>query len=272
VNKDNSLTETEVNTTQFTNILSEAANGILKITINRPEKLNALNYLTIQEIGKAVENGVSDAAIAGIIITGAGEKAFVAGADISEFAEYTAAAGRKISEDGQKVFRSIELSPKPVIAAINGFALGGGCELAMSCHMRIAAENAKFGQPEVNLGLIPGYGGTQRMVQHIGKGKAMELMMTGDMINAEEALRLGLVNHVTANDALLEKCEEIIRKIEKMSPVGVAAVVKCVDAYYTSGADGFKVEVGEFAKCFTSDDAKEGIAAFREKRKPGFKR
>jgi enoyl-CoA hydratase len=257
---------------QYKNIIAEVENGILRITVNRPDKLNALNYLTIQEIGKAVEEGADDPSIQGIIITGAGEKAFVAGADISEFKNFSKEEGKKMSADGQKVFRSIELCPKPVVAAVNGFALGGGCELAMSCHLRIAVSNSKFGQPEVNLGLIPGYGGTQRMVQLIGKGKAMELLMSGDMIDAETALRLGLVNHVTSRETLIEKCEEIIRKISAMSPSAVEAIVKCVDAYFTPGVNGFNFEVDEFGKCFTTKDAEEGISAFLEKRKPKFRK
>jgi len=270
---DQNLTEALVtNQTQFTNILTAVENGILTITVNRPDKLNALNHLTIEEIGKAVSNGVNDSTVVGIIITGAGEKAFVAGADISEFAKYGPEEGKKLASHGQGVFRSIELSPKPVIAAVNGFALGGGCEMAMSCHMRVAGENAKFGQPEVGLGLIPGYGGTQRMVQLIGKGKAMELMMTGNMIDAETALRLGLVNYVTPRASLMEKCKELINKIASMSPAGVAGIVKCVDAYFTPGLDGFNFEVEEFGKCFTKDDVKEGVAAFLEKRKANFKR
>ncbi len=256
----------------YKNILAEVESNILKIAINRPDKMNALNHLTIQEIGKAIDQGANDSTVIGIIITGVGDKAFVAGADIYEFANYSPDEGKKLSADGQKVFRSIELCPKPVIAAVNGFALGGGCELAMSCHMRVASDNAKFGQPEVRLGLIPGYGGTQRMVQLIGKGKAMELMMTSDMIDADTALKLGLVNHVMSLEYLIDKCEEIIKKIAMMSPVGVAGIVKCVDAYCTSGVDGFNFEAEEFGKCFAKDDVKEGVAAFLEKRKPNFKR
>jgi enoyl-CoA hydratase len=258
--------------TTYKNILSEIENGILKVTVNRPDKLNALNHLTIQEIGMAVDRGANDSSVSGIIITGAGDKAFVAGADIAEFANYSPEEGKMLSADGQRVFSDIESCPKPVIAAVNGFALGGGCELAMSCHMRIASDNAKFGQPEVKLGLIPGYGGTQRMVQLIGRGKAMELMMTSDMIDAQTALALGLVNYVTSRETLLEKCEEILGKISAVSPVGVAAIVKCVNAYELPGTDGFATEVEEFAKCFSHADVKEGVAAFLEKRKPVFKR
>ena len=274
MNRNSILNENTMNLAEesYTNILTSIANGILTVTVNRPDKLNALNKLTIEEIGKAVTTGNHNKSVNGIIITGAGDKAFVAGADISEFAKYNEEEGHKLSADGQHVFRSIELSRKPVIAAVNGFALGGGCELAMCCHMRVASDNAKFGQPEVKLGLIPGYGGTQRMAQLIGRGKTMELLMSSDMIDAETALKLGLVNYVTTREALFEKCEEIINKIAAMSPLAVASIVKSVDAYYTKGGDGYHVETEEFAKSFTREDAKEGIAAFLEKRKPNFKR
>jgi enoyl-CoA hydratase len=256
--------------TNYKNILSTVDNGISIITVNRPDKLNALNWLTIQEIGKAVATAAADKAIDGIIITGAGPKAFVAGADISEFSGYSVEEGKKLSADGQSVFKSIELCPKPVIAAVNGFALGGGCELAMSCHMRVASDNAKFGQPEVKLGLIPGYAGTQRLVQLIGKGKAMELLMTADMIGADEALRLGLVNYVTTPDMLMNKVMEILNKIRQQSPRAVQGIVHCVDAYFSKDVDGFAFEVKEFGNCFGTADFKEGVAAFLEKRKADF--
>jgi enoyl-CoA hydratase len=256
----------------YKNILTTVKNEILTITINRPDKLNALNRETIQEIGGAVNDAANDSSIAGIIITGSGPKAFVAGADITEFLNVSVEEGKKLSEAGHKVFRSIELCPKPVIAAVNGFALGGGCELAMACHMRIASDNAKFGQPEVNLGLIPGYGGTQRMVHLIGKGKAMELMMTTDMVDAQTALQCGLVNHVTTQDALLAKCEEILNKIKTKSPKAIAGIIKSVDANYSDGVDGYKTEIDEFGKLFGTDDFKEGVGAFLEKRKANFKR
>ncbi|MBP6335629.1 MAG: enoyl-CoA hydratase/isomerase family protein, partial [Bacteroidia bacterium] len=202
----------------YTNILTANQDGICTITVNRPDKLNALNRETIQEIGRAVAVAVSDKGIGGIILTGAGAKAFVAGADISEFSSYTVEEGKMLSAEGQKVFKSIEQCPKPVIAAVNGFALGGGCELAMSCHLRVASDNAKFGQPEVKLGLIPGYAGTQRLVQLIGKGKAMELLMTADMIGAEEALKLGLINYMTTPDQLMTMVINIMNKIKAQSP------------------------------------------------------
>lgn len=256
----------------YQNILVETAEAIATITVNRPDKLNALNHATIQEIGQAVRAAEKDPAVAGIIITGAGPKSFVAGADISEFAHYSVEEGKKLSADGHAVFKSIETCTKPVIAAVNGFALGGGCELAMSCHIRVASDNAKFGQPEVKLGVIPGYAGTQRLVQLIGKGKAMELLMTADMIGAEEAHRLGLVNHVVAQDQLMAKTHEIMNKIAAQSPKAIAGIVRCVDAYFTDGEDGFKTEVEEFGKCFGTDDFREGVGAFMEKRKADFKR
>ncbi len=256
----------------YNNILSTNQDGVCTITVNRPDKLNALNWETIQEIGKAVAVAVADKLVNGIILTGSGPKAFVAGADISEFSSYTVEEGKKLSSDGQKVFKSIELCPKPVIAAVNGFALGGGCELAMSCHLRVASDNAKFGQPEVKLGLIPGYAGTQRLVQLIGKGKAMELLMTADMIGAEEAQRLGLVNYVTTPDELMKKVMEIMAKINAQSPRAIQGIVNCVDAHFSDGVDGFAFEVEEFGNCFGTGDFKEGVSAFLEKRKANFVR
>ncbi len=254
----------------YHNILISVHNEILTITINRPDKLNALNKKTIEEIGDAIKNGEADKSIAGIIITGTGTKAFVAGADIAEFVNYSAEEGKELSAAGHTIFKSIELCSKPVIAAVNGFALGGGCELAMSCHLRIGSENSKFGQPEVKLGVIPGYGGTQRLIQLIGKSKAFELLMTADMIDAQQALQMGLVNYITTQDQLIPKCEELIGKIKIQSPKAIAGVIRCVDAYFTDGVDGFQTEINEFGKCFTSDDFKEGTSAFLEKRKTNF--
>ena len=254
----------------FQNLLTKIENGILTITINRPDKLNALNKLTMQEIGEAIKNAVSDNDVKGIIITGSGNKAFVAGADISEFMGLTKEQGQALSADGHDIFNSIENCPKPVIAAVNGFALGGGCELAMSCHLRIASDNAKFGQPEVNLGLIAGYGGTQRLIQYVGKAKALELHITADMLNAEESYRLGLVNYVTTQEQLIPKCIEILEKVKTKSPVAVKGVINCVNAYFTNGVDGFKKEIEEFGKCFGTEDFKEGVSAFLEKRKANF--
>lgn len=255
----------------FQNILVSVNEGIQTITVNRPDKLNALNYQTIQEIGQAVAQGNKNPEVFGMILTGAGEKAFVAGADISEFAAFGAIEGEKLSRDGGEVFTSIERSAKPVIAAINGFALGGGCELAMACQLRIAATNAKFGQPEVNLGLIPGYAGTQRLVQLIGKGKALELLMTADMIGAEEAHRLGLVNHVVAPEELIAKATEILKKIGTKAPLAIAAVIRCVNSHYQFDENGFDTEIREFGGCFATEDFKEGTEAFLAKRKAAFK-
>lgn len=214
----------------YENLLLDLQNGILTITINRADKLNALNIDTIKEIKNAMQQVYDDTAIKGAILTGAGPKAFVAGADITEIAELSEVTARSFAERGQEVFAMIERSTKPVIAAVNGFALGGGCELAMACHIRVAAENARFGQPEVNLGLIPGYGGTQRLTQLVGKGKAMELMMTADMIGAQEALQLGLVNHVVPQEQLMGKSVEILEKIMGKAPLAIGLVIECVNA------------------------------------------
>lgn len=254
----------------MSNILTTTDKGILIITVNRPDKLNALNYETIQEIGKALKDAEKNSAVRGIIITGSGTKAFVAGADISEFAGYSVEEGKRLSADGGKVFDSIENCSKPVIAAINGFALGGGCELAMSCHLRIASTNAKFGQPEVKLGVIPGYGGTQRMIQLMGKAKAFELLMSAEMINAEDALLYGLVNYVTTSENLINNAKEILDKITAQSPNAIASVIRCVNAYYNKDINGFEFEIDEFGKCFGTGDFKEGVKAFMEKRKPEF--
>lgn len=254
----------------FRNLLINIENGILTITVNRPDKLNALNKLTVAEIHQAVNYGKEHAEVKGIIITGAGPKAFVAGADISEFLGLTPAEGMGMAKAGQDTFKFIENCHKPVIAAVNGFALGGGCELAMACHMRVASDNAKFGQPEVNLGLIAGYGGTQRLIQLIGKTKAIELHLTGDMITAEQALFLGLVNYVVPQAELLPRCTEIMERIKTKSPVAVGAAINAMNAYFTANIDGFEVEIEEFGKCFDSEDFKEGTSAFLEKRKPNF--
>ena len=254
----------------YTSILSEQDNGIVTITINRPEKLNALNKATLTELDAAVASALKDSSVAGIIITGAGEKAFVAGADISEFTGISVEEGKALSQNGQDIFERIEKGSKPVIAAVNGFALGGGCELAMACHIRVASENALFGQPEVNLGLIPGYGGTQRMIQLIGKGKAAELLMTADMVKAPEALNLGLVNHVTSSEELLPKCVEILEKIKGKSPIAIGEIINCVNAYFEDGTNGFDIEVNQFSNCVATEDFKEGTSAFLEKRKANF--
>jgi enoyl-CoA hydratase len=246
------------------NVLTELKDGIFKITINRPDKLNALNTATIAEINEAIEEAYRNFEVKIVIITGSGPKAFVAGADIAEFKGLDKSTGSQLAGKGQEVFMKIEKCPKPVIAAVNGFALGGGCELAMACHVRVASDNAKFGQPEVKLGLIPGYAGTQRLVQLIGKGKALEFLMTADMIGAEEALQLGLVNYVVTPDQLENKCLEIANKIKAQSPMAITGIINSVNAYFTNGIDGFKVEVEEFGKCCETEDFKEGTAAFLE--------
>lgn len=255
----------------FQNILTAKEGHIFTITLNRPDKLNALNHLTIQEVGLAMKLANGDPEVRGIILTGSGEKAFAAGADISEFAHFSTDEAEKLSRDGNSVFTGIEHSAKPVIAAVNGFALGGGCELAMACQLRIASENARFGQPEVNLGLTPGYAGTQRLVQLIGKGKALEYLMTADMIPAAEALRLGLVNYVVPQAELLGKAREMLDKIASKAPLAIAAVIRCVNAHYAYDQDGFETEVEEFAECFGTDDFREGSSAFLEKRKAEFR-
>lgn len=254
----------------FENLLTAIDNGVLTITINRPDKLNALNKKTVDEMGVAIKDAISNAEVKAIIITGAGQKSFVAGADIAEFIGRSLEQGKLLALAGQNIFKEIENCPKPVIAAVNGFALGGGCELSMACHLRVASDNAKFGQPEVNLGLIAGYGGTQRLIQYIGKTKAMELHMTADLINAEQALNLGLVNYVVPQDQLIAKCLELITKIRSKSPRAITGVINSVNAYFENGVDGFNTEIEEFANCFATEDFKEGTTAFIEKRKANF--
>lgn len=257
---------------EFNNLDLGLEGGILTITINRPEKMNALNVATVEEIRTAIQRVYDDTEIQGVIITGSGEKAFVAGADIKEIAELNEVNARKFAESGQEVFALIENCHKPIIAAVNGFALGGGCELAMACHLRVATKNAKFGQPEVNLGVIPGYGGTQRLTQLIGKSKALELMMTADMINADEAEDLRLVNYVVhSNEELKAKSEELIRKITAKAPLAIGMIIDCVNAVYRPEENGYQTEANNFASCCKSEDFREGTSAFIEKRKPEFK-
>lgn len=255
----------------YTNLLVENIDNILHITINRPQSLNALNRQTIQEIGVAIDEVYNNTALKGAILIGAGEKAFVAGADISEFTSLNKADAKKLSADGHAIFDKIENCPKPVVACVNGFALGGGCELAMACHMRVASPNAKFGQPEVNLGIIPGYGGTQRLIQYIGKGRAFELLTTADMIEAETAKDWGLVNHIEMQGELKDKAIEIINKIASKAPLAIAKTVACVNAYFDKTKNGFETEIDEFAYCASTEDFKEGASAFLEKRKANFK-
>lgn len=254
----------------YQTLRTELADNIFFIYINRPDKMNALNQQVMAELALAIEEVYSNRNIKSAVITGAGEKAFVAGADISEFLTLSTQQGADLAKKGQVVFKHIEDSPKPIIAAVSGFALGGGCELAMACHFRIAATNARFGQPEVNLGLIPGYGGTQRLTSLIGKGKATELMMTGDMINAEEALAWGLVNYVVAPGELLNKAKEILLKIHTKAPLAIAKVIKCTNAALNKDVDGFELELEEFGACFATKDLEEGAAAFLQKRPARF--
>lgn len=255
----------------YQNILSEVKDQILYITINREQKLNALNKATLEELSDAISFATKQDEVRGVLLTGAGEKAFVAGADISEFSNYDAQQGEALARTGQEqVFNAIENCPKPVIAAINGFALGGGLELALSCHIRIASDNAKLGLPEVSLGLIPGYGGTQRLTQVVGKGKAIEMIATADMISAIQAQEIGLVNYVVPQDQLITKAEEILNKIKLRAPLAVAAAIKSVNSSLSFGVNGFETEIKEFGRCFNTEDFKEGTTAFLEKRKPTF--
>lgn len=256
----------------YQNLLIENKNRIQYIIINREAKLNALNKATLAELHEAVTNAFHDPKVGGLIITGTGQKAFVAGADIAEFANLGVNGGNQLSREGHtKVFDLIENGNKPVIAAINGFALGGGLELAMACHIRIAADTAKMGLPEATLGLIPGYGGTQRLSALVGKGKALEMILTADMITAAEALQFGLVNHVTTAETLLIKAERILEKILLRAPLAVASAIKAVNASLKEGVNGFETEIEEFSKCFGTEDFKEGVSAFLQKRKPDFK-
>ncbi|MFD0795509.1 enoyl-CoA hydratase/isomerase family protein [Mucilaginibacter litoreus] len=257
---------------EFENILVEVKNRIQYITINREKKLNALNRFTLAELHEALTTALADKAVGGIIITGAGKKAFVAGADIAEFGGQDAAAGKEIAQNAQTtVFDVIANASKPVIAAINGFALGGGLELALACHIRIAADSAKMGLPEVTLGLIPGYGGTQRLTQLVGRGRALEMIMTADMITAADALQFGLVNHVTFPDDLLPKADEIMEKMLTRAPLALSAAIKAINAAFTDGVNGYETEIEQFAGCFSTADFTEGVSAFLEKRKPEFK-
>lgn len=254
----------------YQTLLTELDSGILTVTINRPDKLNALNKNVLEELNEVIDTINSTSEIRSAIITGAGPKAFVAGADISEFLGLTSAEGMDLSRKGQYIFSKIEESHKPIVAAVNGFALGGGCELAMACHFRLASDNAKFGQPEVNLGLIPGYGGTQRLPQLIGKGRALELLMGGGMIDAAAALQYGLVNYVVPQTELLAKTRSLLELINSKAPLAVAGCIRAVNALY-DGADGYAEEVDIFGECFATDDMKEGATSFLEKRKANFK-
>ena len=255
----------------YDNILTVTENGITIITINRPTKLNALNSSTISELNKAFTAADGDKNTKVIIVTGSGDKAFVAGADISEFADFSVEEGEKLAAQGQELlFNLVENLSTPVIAAVNGFALGGGLELAMSCHFRVASDNAKMGLPEVSLGVIPGYGGTQRLPQLVGKGRAMEMVMTAGMVDAQQALNYGLVNHVQSQEELLPFCKKIASKIMRNSSVAIGAAIKAINANYKDGINGFDTEISEFGNSFGTADFKEGTTAFLEKRKADF--
>ncbi|MBA11045.1 MAG: enoyl-CoA hydratase [Flavobacteriaceae bacterium] len=256
---------------QYTNIISTTVNGVNTILINRPKKLNALNSDTINELQVAMSRANEDKDIKIVILSGSGEKAFVAGADISEFADFDVEEGKYLAADGQhKLFDFIEALSIPVIAAVNGFALGGGLELAMACHFRIASDNAKMGLPEVSLGVIPGYGGTQRLPQLVGKGRAMEMIMTANMITANEAREYGLVNYVTTQEDLLSFTTKIALRIITNSSVAITAAIKAINANFMDGINGFNIEINEFGNCFGTNDFKEGTQAFLQKRKAKF--
>ncbi|ANH82942.1 enoyl-CoA hydratase [Niabella ginsenosidivorans] len=255
----------------YETLLTSVEDAILTIKINRPDKLNALNKIMLRELETALSELNRNTEIKAAMITGSGDKAFIAGADISEFSSLDAAGGELLSKNGQRLFSKIETSVKPIIAAVNGFALGGGCELAMACHFRIASENAKFGQPEVNLGLLPGYGGTQRLTQLIGKGRALELLLTGNMIDAVTAFNYGLVNHVVPQPELLIKAKSILSLINTKAPLAVAGCIEAANLAYAPDGEGYKSEAALFGNLIATEDAKEGISAFLEKRKASFK-
>lgn len=255
----------------YETLLYAVADRIATITVNRPDKLNALNNRVIAELGQAIDAARADANVAGIILTGAG-RAFVAGADISELESVTAVSAKALAQRGQDVFRRFESSPKPTIAAVNGFALGGGCELAMACHVRIASESAKFGQPEVKLGLVPGYGGTQRLARLVGRGRALQLLMTGEMIDAQEAHRIGLANRVVPAGELLDAAKKMLEMMLANSPLAVAACIELVDRGYDIALqEALAYEATAFGLLAATDDKREGTRAFLEKRAPSFK-
>jgi enoyl-CoA hydratase len=252
----------------YETLLTVVENNILTITINRPDKLNALNQQVMADLKDVFEEVYKNDEIISVIVTGAGQKGFVAGADISEFVGLSVDEGKNLASKGQDIFQRIENCPKPVVAAVNGFALGGGCELAMACHFRIASENAKFGQPEVNLGLMPGYGGTQRLVQLIGKGRAIEMLISASMIDANTALQYGLINYVVSQEELLEKAKSILSVVNTKAPLAVAKCIEAANAVFSK--DGYEIELNGFGNCFSTEDMKEGTGAFLEKRKANF--
>ena len=256
---------------EYQNLLTKIKDNILYVTINRPSKMNALNRETLKALADVVIYANTTPEVLGVLLTGAGEKAFVAGADISEFSDFDIAQGEQLSRDGQTaVFDAIERSTKPFVAAINGFALGGGLELAMACHIRVAASGAKLGLPEVTLGLIPGYGGTQRLTQLVGKGRAFEMIATADMITAEKAAQIGLVNEMVSAGELILTAERILGKIKQRAPIAIANAIKSVNAAVDGSENGYEVEIKAFSACFGTDDFKEGVSAFLEKRSAKF--
>ncbi len=250
-------------------LLTEKKNHTLVVMLNRPKALNALNAQLLGELEEVVKDFENDEQLKGAVIIGSGDKAFAAGADINELSKLSREEALAFGRRGHRIFQAIESCKKPIIAAVNGFALGGGCELAMACHIRIASEEAKFGQPEAKLGIIAGYGGTQRLARHIGRAKATELLITGDMIDAQEAYRLGLVNYVTPRGELADKCMEILRKAYKLSPLAIAYTLDAIAAA-TDGRDGYEVEAQNFSQAIHSEDGREGTKAFLEKRKANF--
>jgi enoyl-CoA hydratase len=255
----------------FETLLLESRDGIARLTINRPDKLNALNATVIRELGEAADALAADAAVRGVILTGAGPTAFVAGADIGELAGQSPMEGKARALLGQGVFRRFEAMPKPVIAAVNGFALGGGCELAMACHLRVAAESARFGQPEAKLGIGPGYGGTVRLPRLVGKGRALELLLTGAPIDAQEAYRIGLVNRVVAADRLLEESETLMQAILANGPLALGVIIEAVNAGFDLPlGEALLLEANHFGLLSASEDMREGTRAFLEKRKAAF--
>lgn len=255
----------------YQTLLTNLEDRIFTITINRPDKLNAINREVMTELNAVIDEVINNPDISSAIITGAGSKAFVAGADISEFVGLTVAEGKKLAQAGQDTFKKIEDCPKPIVAAVNGFALGGGHELAMACHFRVASDNAKFGQPEVNLGLIPGYGGTQRLVHLAGKGRAIEMIITGQLIDANTALSYGLVNYVVALDELLGKVKSILSISNSKAPLAIAKCINATNAVFDKNSNGYEVEASSFGNCFETEDMKEGTTAFLEKRKAVFR-
>ena len=257
---------------KYSTLQLKTQDEILIITINRPKALNALNDQVFRDLKQLFSEDIQPEHLKGIVITGSGDRAFVAGADIKEFTSLDRDRAEELAQRGHNIFNKIENMPIPVIAAVNGFALGGGCELAMACHLRIAGDHAKFGQPEVNLGILPGYGGTQRLTRLVGRGKSLELMMTGDMIGADEAVQLGLANKKVAAGSEVAESIKFIEKIASKAPLAIAEVISTVNDYYNKNIDGFRSEVSAFGRLAATNDFKEGASAFIEKRKPTFNR